>query len=276
MSGLILFLIVSFSFSLQSVTITSILCTIIYFIAGFILYRTINDSFSFIIFFLPHFIPFIILFSNRELFPEIVPLISINAIVSFLIGYFIRFNLGKNQIVIIFLLGLLISYGLIINLLLIPRLLLNKSLLNENSKIDYQDVQFYDQNSKKLKLSENGIEVLNFWFVGCGTCYPHNSMLNEIANNFKSEEVKFYLIDMGSVDSFEKFAGLRNRWKNLYYLYDSAGKATSQFKIAGAPHTLILKSGRVIHEHTGFSKEIEYLLKDEIISTIRSNLSTHD
>lgn len=266
-----LFLIVCFSFSFQSSLISNILCCTIYLIAGLVLFKKENGLTSVVLFFSPHIIPAIILFSNNGLFPEIFPLVLVSAILSFSVGHFVRLRTRAFYVNTILIFAF-IGYVCFINLFLLPRLLLSKTQLTENYGSPHNDLQFYDQNSKVVKIKGEGIEVLNFWFVGCGICYPHNAVLNDIAKLYSKDEVSFYLIDQGNVDSFEKFSSLKSRWSNLQYLYDSAGRITSELGIVGAPHTIILSSGKVIHEHSGFNKEIGNLLKEEIIGTINSNL----
>ena len=270
--GLIMFVGVCFTFSFQSAKISQISCCLAYFIAGSFLFKNSLNKYSIILLFLPHLIPAFLLFSNPGLFPDVFPFILISAIISFYFGHQLKLNYKATKIFILILTGFF-AYMTFIALYLTPKILLLKFQSNQNQDIVLnENFTFYDQKSNVVKLKGEGLEILNFWFVGCGVCYPHSDMMNEIAGQYENQKVKFYLIDMGNIDSFDKFLNLKSRWPNLTYLYDSAGVITSKLNINGAPHTIMFKEGKVIHEHSGFSNDIDKLLNDQLIELIDENL----
>jgi hypothetical protein len=254
-SGFALFLAVCFTFSFEWEALYQSSSGAMYFFAGILLYKIKAHRWNIVILFSPFLLLIIIsLFSNPGLFPAIVPILIVNCIVNFILGAIFIEEVKKKRarrMVIIVLTTIIISVTVV---QVVIRINYDKIVEAKLPPLHRTQLSFLGNQNDTVTVNTDDITVLDFWFIRCSACYDNNDFLNSLALDYSKLGVKFYLINIGSIDSVEKFNEFNNdyRWKNLIHVYDPKGELFKSMGLEGAPHTLIVSRGKVIHHQSGF------------------------
>lgn len=259
--GIACYIVVCYSLSPTSYKSPQITGSVIYFIFGILLYQIRDRMLLVLVFFSPFLVSvFVAITSNRELFPEVVPLLIVTCVMAFLVGCIvIESTLNKKKLIALTFLLFWIASTLVITEIVVPRLTFEK-LVNSVASVNWKDRQslsFVDNKSSIVKVNTSGISVFDFWHTRCGVCYPNNDFLDVLAEKYSKLGVNYYLIYMGDVDSFDRFTTFskKSKWNNLVQLYDREGELTKGLGFVGAPNTIVISNGKVVYYQSGFSSE---------------------
>jgi len=232
---------------------------LLYFIAGILYFK--RRSFNrILLFFTPFLLPVsIMLTGNPDLFPLFIPILFFLCLGAFISGQYSRYCFTIRQyiyggVTII----LLASLSITVIFILTPILHSFRASNHFSSVVLPDKIELVNAIGDTIELEKDKVKVLDFWFFGCGNCYPNNDFINTVADKYVKSDVKFYLIDIGSVDSFEKFQKIditKKNWNNLTHLYDPNGKLSKELRIDAAPRTVIIGGGKILYGKIGFSTE---------------------
>jgi len=169
-----------------------------------------------------------------------------------------------------------IQIGNIAPLWVLPSELNNKKL----NKVEYLHEWTEKRGSKllnKKKNSERHIVVMSFSASWCPPCKKELPVLNNIYNNYKDKNVKFFIIDITEAtrdndkEMFKNALGIKDFLKelkvNIPVLYDVTGKVKDKYDLTGLPTLYVIDKYRIIRMiKTGWDDES----KDEYISDIKT------
>lgn len=122
-----------------------------------------------------------------------------------------------------------------------------------------------DMNGTNVDLSTDlgKVVVLNFWFSSCPPCKVELPYLNQLVQNYQSdEEVRFYGITFDSKATVKKF--LKKNTFDFTIIPD-ARAVTEEFGIIVYPTTIVLdRRGKMVHLINGGSSEMVKELTEKI------------
>jgi thiol-disulfide isomerase/thioredoxin len=120
------------------------------------------------------------------------------------------------------------------------------------------------------KKKERQVVVLSFWATWCQPCKNEIPILSRLANDFKNEPVKFFLINtMEKAESTED--SVRDTFKNRGYtlpcLIDPASRYAGLYSVRGLPFLVVIDKFGVVRKinrgyHENFQIELEKLIKE--------------
>lgn len=106
------------------------------------------------------------------------------------------------------------------------------------------------------------VMVMNFWFTACGPCIKEIPLLNELATDYKYNNVVFLALAPESRGLIKRFLK-KNPFK--YNIVPAASKYIQTMQIESFPtHVLVDKNGIIREVFVGFEKNIREKLQLEI------------
>lgn len=106
------------------------------------------------------------------------------------------------------------------------------------------------------------VMVMNFWFTACGPCIKEIPLLNELATDYKYNNVVFLALAPESRGLIKRFLK-KNPFK--YNIVPAASKYIQTMQIENFPtHILVDKNGGIREVFVGFDENIKEKLQQEI------------
>ncbi|MCC5876150.1 MAG: redoxin domain-containing protein [Candidatus Sumerlaeia bacterium] len=109
------------------------------------------------------------------------------------------------------------------------------------------------------------VTVLQFWASWCAPCIRSMPSINELAQEFGDQDVKFYAVNNGepakSVESYME----KNEYDGLDFITDERRVAAEAFGVMGIPQISIVDSkGVVRHVYSGFSPLMKEIIRNDV------------
>jgi thiol-disulfide isomerase/thioredoxin len=120
-----------------------------------------------------------------------------------------------------------------------------------------------------LNVMDNKPKLVFFWATWCVPCINELTTVNDIKDVW-AKELKFEIFAIAEDDnrSFNKVAPMVNgRDWQFTVLTDKNQELKRKLGIADIPHTLIVKNGKIIYRHIGYSDGDE----EQIYSVLKAN-----
>jgi len=136
------------------------------------------------------------------------------------------------------------------------------------------DFTLTDANNNEVKLSDHlgkGIVILDFWATWCQPCMKLLPEMDKIQSEF--EDVTILAINVDTPRLLNKAkAQVRSQKYSFLTLFDTNQTVMKRFQVTTIPHTFILDStGKILFEHTGYSKGDEVELREKILSFLQND-----
>lgn len=209
--------------------------------------------------------------TNSNLVPLRFPFASTFLLLGVLLGYVFK----KNKSWMIGIPILAIVYFILSHWLFIPAIIF--SIETRQRKIslkgNFSDDRFLSQLGDTVRLKNNEIIFLDFFFIGCQPCEFKRKMFEEIDKELKGEKFSIFLICDGRISSYKdfvKYCSSLTKYQQIFLLYDYDGNMEKRLgDIKSFPYEIVLKNNSIIKEYSGFDKEPYELNKKERIEIIK-------
>jgi len=123
-----------------------------------------------------------------------------------------------------------------------------------------------DGNTYKLSDLKGKVVVLNFWFTKCGPCVAEMPELNQLAANFKNEDVVFLAITFNKKAIVNQF--LEKQDFNYTILAD-ANHVISMYGVRSYPTSIVInKKGEIVLKELGYRTNIKEVLATSINASL--------
>lgn len=120
-----------------------------------------------------------------------------------------------------------------------------------------------------LNINDNRPKVLFFWATWCVPCINELTTVNDIKESWKKEaDFDLYAIAEDDNRSYSKVAPMVNgRGWQFMVLADKNQELKRKLGISDIPYTLVVKNGKIIYRHVGYTDGDE----EEIFTIIKAN-----
>lgn len=120
-----------------------------------------------------------------------------------------------------------------------------------------------------LNVKDNKPKVLFFWATWCVPCINELTTVNDIKENWrKKADFELYAIAVDDNRSYNKIAPMVDgRSWQFNILADKNQELKRKLGISDIPYTLIVKNGKIIYRHVGYSDGDE----EEIFTVLKEN-----
>ena len=154
-------------------------------------------------------------------------------------------------------------------LLIVLSMFLFTALLNSEP---VQPFSLPDINNENVNISEfmgDNLIVLDFWASWCAPCMRLLPELDKIDQDF--DNVKVITISIDNPRSVSRAKSLiRSQRYNFLTLFDTDQEIMKRFQVTSVPHTFLIDmEGKVVYEHTGYTRGDE----EKLIAEIQRHLS---
>lgn len=125
--------------------------------------------------------------------------------------------------------------------------------------IDLKDQVF---ETSSLNNADNTIKVLSFWATWCIPCINELSIINDLSGDWKKDlKFDFYAISQDDSRSSKKVASFVNgKGWDFNVLLDKNQDFKRRMNLPGVPYTIIVKNGKIIYRHIGYTEGDENVL----------------
>lgn len=157
-------------------------------------------------------------------------------------------KLIKNAFLII---GLLIITNSIIAQTFLPNISLSSS---EGNRINVQEI------------GNDGIVVISFWATWCVPCIKELDAINDVYPDWQEEtNVKLIAVSIDDSRTISRVNPMVNG-KGWEYeiLYDTNHEFKRALNIVSVPYVIIVKNGKIVYKHSGYTSGSEFELYEEI------------
>ncbi|MDQ6610643.1 MAG: TlpA family protein disulfide reductase [Bacteroidota bacterium] len=131
-----------------------------------------------------------------------------------------------------------------------------------------------DINGNKLDLKNNAgkITVINFWFINCPPCRMEIPDLNDLADKYGSDSVRFVAVALDEKYALEKFL---QDMPFRYHVIDNGGFLAQDYNIRSFPtHVILDQQGKVYFHTTGLSVNTVYWMEKCIKELLHPAITT--
>lgn len=116
----------------------------------------------------------------------------------------------------------------------------------------------YDSEGKKMSLAQlkGKVVLMDFFFIGCGSCLEALKPLNQLHEKYKGQDV--VIVSMTFRDSKKASAEFKRIYKIKYPIYIDAGQVVDSYKVVAFPtFYFINKEGKIANTIVGFDTKFE-------------------
>ena len=226
------------------------------------------------------FLSFLIDDNNPYFLPELIVLFS--ALISFYLGKKVKnkiWEISRLKTIIISIAFVICTtfFSYTIDNILIKNDYLNSSEAIGKNIINKSLPQgtFLTPNNVVIKndVFDGKVIIIEVCYSSCSLCKRQFSAMEKLASIYaKNNNIKFYYVNAGNIDSYEKFKKYVDETKGKYsieFLYDKDQTITNFSNEKYAPSTLIIdKKGNVQLFLGGYSKNLEQIFIAEVSTKI--------
>jgi peroxiredoxin len=123
------------------------------------------------------------------------------------------------------------------------------------------------ENFNIQKLGKNNLAILSFWATWCGPCVKELDAINDVYENWKEKvKVEVFAVSIDDSKTSSRVNSLVNgkEWE-FKVLLDPNHDLKRSLNVNTVPHLFIIKKGKIIYQHTGYTPGIE----DELFEKLK-------